>query len=209
LDDVAGSVPQVSNLARRVAIARKGIRAACDRDYEQNLAGPKNWGFDLVGTRGRMTGGARRRENCAQTPEVGQEVFRAKILEREARIAAMARVAAPRRESDLWGGMGSWGQGQRRGQIEWIETVSARTIVAVSAVGPQHWQIAVYRESSVVRPAGDGVEDGCKSRAPQMIHAKTAHRESWEGQGQRTRVAHGWEGDSQRKRSRNWKRFLC
>lgn len=155
-----------------------------------------------------MTGGARR-ENCAQTPEVGQEGFRATILEREAKIAVMARAAARRRESDLWRGMGSWGQGRRKGQIEWIETASARTIVAVSAVGPQHWQSAVYRESSVVQPVGDGVEDGCKARAPQMIHAKRAHRESREEQEQRTRVAHGREGDSRRKRSQNWMRFRC
>ena len=121
----------------------------------------------------------------------------------------MARVAARRRESDLWGGMGSWGQGRRKGQIELIETASARTIVAVSAVGPQHWQSAVYRGSSVVQPVGDAVEDGCKARALQMIHAKRAHKESREEQEQRTRISHGLEGDSQRKRSQNWMRFRC
>lgn len=156
-----------------------------------------------------MTGGARRRENCAQTLEADQEVFLATILEREAKIAVMARAAARRRESDLWGGMGSWEQGRRKGQIEWIETASARTIDAVSAVGPQHWQSAVYRESSMVRPVGDGVEDGCKAQTPQMNHAKRAHRESREAQEQRTTVAHVREDDSQRKRSRNWKRFRC
>lgn len=155
-----------------------------------------------------MTEGARRWENCAQTLEADQEVFLVTTLEREAKIAAMARAVARRLESDLWGGMDSWEQGRKKGQIEWIETASARTIVAVSAVGPQHWQSAVYRESSMVRPVGDEVEDGCKAQTRQMNHART-HRESREVQERRTTVAHAREDDSQREKSQNWKRFRC